>query len=176
MDSDKERDAFLDEIITNPEDTATKKIFADWLDDHDCPEEADFYREWSLDKYRESLAWMKGFSTNYLMDIDNDTDQLCTPEVRDVVEAARRYVREGYHTCISGQGFSSQECFMRKDEQGNPIQSEEGDTYDGWEQNEELLIQFWLNWQVLAGEYIPLLTLRVEDSQWGHPFTCCRSY
>jgi uncharacterized protein (TIGR02996 family) len=39
-----ERDALLQAIIDNPEDDAPRLVFADWLDDHDEPERAEFIR------------------------------------------------------------------------------------------------------------------------------------
>ncbi len=38
------QDAFLQTILLNPEDDTPRLIFADWLDDHDQPERAEFIR------------------------------------------------------------------------------------------------------------------------------------
>src|SRR5262249_22626393 len=38
------QDAFLADIIAHPEDDAVRLIYADWLDEHDQPERAEFIR------------------------------------------------------------------------------------------------------------------------------------
>lgn len=52
------RQEFLDEIQSDPENTSVRAIFADWLDEHDEPELADFMRSWSLDKYQKSVKYL----------------------------------------------------------------------------------------------------------------------
>ncbi len=39
-----EKQAFLNAIIDEPDDDALRLIYADWLDDHDEPERAEFIR------------------------------------------------------------------------------------------------------------------------------------
>lgn len=57
-----ERQAFLDAIKDNPRDEVVRKVFADWLDEHDEPEEADFYRAWSLEAYEEGARWLEEYA------------------------------------------------------------------------------------------------------------------
>jgi uncharacterized protein (TIGR02996 family) len=45
-----ERNAFLDALARNEDDTTTRLVFADWLDDHGEHEEADRQRKWPAAK------------------------------------------------------------------------------------------------------------------------------
>ncbi len=58
MNSIREREKFLEEIRTRPRNTSVRAIFADWLDEHDEPELADFYRSWTLERHEESEKWL----------------------------------------------------------------------------------------------------------------------
>ena len=40
--------AFIAAMKANPEDEAPHKVYADWLDEHDRPEEADYHRRWTV--------------------------------------------------------------------------------------------------------------------------------
>lgn len=40
--------AFFAAMDAAPEDEAPRKIYADWLDEHDRPEEALYYRRWNV--------------------------------------------------------------------------------------------------------------------------------
>jgi uncharacterized protein (TIGR02996 family) len=51
-----ERDAFLKALAENEDDTTTRLVYADWLDDHGEHEEADRQRKWTPAK-----AWLVGF-------------------------------------------------------------------------------------------------------------------
>ncbi len=51
-----ERNAFETAIRQDPWDTVTRLIYSDWLDDHDCPEEAESQRKWVT-----SHLWMREF-------------------------------------------------------------------------------------------------------------------
>lgn len=57
-----ERAAFVQAIEENPYDEVTRKVFADWLDDHDEPEEADRQRTWTAKQYDESKKWLEEFA------------------------------------------------------------------------------------------------------------------
>lgn len=58
------RDVFLAEIKANPYDECVKKIFADWLDEHDEPELADVYRNWDLGTAIDYEEYLKEFVAN----------------------------------------------------------------------------------------------------------------
>jgi uncharacterized protein (TIGR02996 family) len=57
-----EREAFLQGITDDPRDLATRRAFADWLDEHDEPELADFHRKWTVEKYDEARKWLQEFA------------------------------------------------------------------------------------------------------------------
>ena len=47
-----EREAFLEAIAANQDDTLIRLVFADWLDEHGEPEEAERQRQWPEAKRR----------------------------------------------------------------------------------------------------------------------------
>jgi uncharacterized protein (TIGR02996 family) len=57
-----EREAFLQGITDDPRDLTTRRAFADWLDEHDEPELADFHRQWTVEKYDEAWKWLQEFA------------------------------------------------------------------------------------------------------------------
>lgn len=63
-----ERDNFLQIIKDNPYDTVVRKVYADWLEEHDEPEEADFFRSWTLESRLASEKWLE----NFVADINED--------------------------------------------------------------------------------------------------------
>lgn len=69
MKDEEVRQQFLDEIKNNPYDISVRAIFADWLDEHDEPEEAELFRSWTLDKHQEAEDWIKSFA----LEINNET-------------------------------------------------------------------------------------------------------
>ena len=62
MSKDKERQAFEEALKENRYDEACHKIFADWLDEHDQPEEADWHRKWTKER-QEAEDWMRDFAS-----------------------------------------------------------------------------------------------------------------
>lgn len=63
-----DEEAFLAAIAAAPEDEAPHKIFADWLDEHDRPEDAAYHRRWTIEVAAEE--WLKKFA--HLVDADYD--------------------------------------------------------------------------------------------------------
>lgn len=57
-----QREAFLQAMTDDPRDLATRRAFADWLDEHDEPELADFHRKWTVEKYDEARKWLQKFA------------------------------------------------------------------------------------------------------------------
>ncbi len=101
------RQGFLMTIKANPLDPDIRAIFADFLDEHDQPEEADFFRSWTVEKHQAALA----FLTEYARVIDEhekmDWDSYEFDEVRlgpaaryrpftmdSLLEACTRYLDE----------------------------------------------------------------------------------
>jgi len=55
---------FLDAIHENPGDVDLRKVFADWLDEHDEPELADEQRNFDLELY-DAEMWLEEFADQY---------------------------------------------------------------------------------------------------------------
>ncbi len=56
-----EKQAFLEALEKNKYDHDTRKIFADWLEDHDEPEEADKHRKWTPE-FQKAEDWLIDFA------------------------------------------------------------------------------------------------------------------
>src|SRR5262245_33639443 len=67
-----ERQAFEDAINADPLDMTTRKVFADWLDDHDEPELADYHRTLTVGGYTEARGWVAVFAKGMVSDWDED--------------------------------------------------------------------------------------------------------
>jgi len=107
MNKADERAAFLAALANNEDDAVTRSIFADWLDDHDEPEEADRQRKWPAAK-----AWLMEFCLSinddeYAKD-ENGQEMWSQPPIgkkpdrphsyKDMIEAGHGAVaREGYY-------------------------------------------------------------------------------
>lgn len=66
----KELWAFLRAIEKNPYDVTTRKVFADWLDERDEPEEANKKRSFSVRK-QQAVDYVKRFCFQYGADYDD---------------------------------------------------------------------------------------------------------
>lgn len=58
-----DRQLFLDAITSNPRDMDLRKVYADWLDENDCPEQADIQRTMTIEQYQEAESWMVDFAS-----------------------------------------------------------------------------------------------------------------
>jgi uncharacterized protein (TIGR02996 family) len=94
-----ERKAFEDAIRADPYDRMTRLVFADWLDENDCPEEADWQRSWTL-RRQEAEEWL----ANFAGDIGGGQVTL-----EEVVEAGHAYVKDGSGTTLAGLGFDEED-------------------------------------------------------------------
>src|SRR5207248_10839401 len=56
-------------IEAAPDDEAPHKVFADWLDEHDRPEEADWHRLWTPKAGRAARAWFRTFAAAHSDDL-----------------------------------------------------------------------------------------------------------
>jgi len=56
--------AFIAAIAAAPDDEAPHKVFADWLDEHDRPEDAAYHRRWTVEVAR-SEQWLKDFCDSH---------------------------------------------------------------------------------------------------------------
>src|SRR5438309_15079 len=55
--------SFLEKLAKNPYDETTHRVFSDWLDEHDQPEEAQTHREWTKEK-QKAEDFLKDLSRN----------------------------------------------------------------------------------------------------------------
>lgn len=152
-----EREAFLTALAENEDDETTRLVFADFLDEHDEPEEADRMRKW-----RASKQWMTDWvrSINYgkweydddgeyVLDVDGSrvpakTDNLGDPHtLKDAIEAG--------HAAVQGKFYS-----WRTDAGSDYFHGydmEEGDyiKVDGVRQAAE----WFRHWSILTGVEVP---------------------
>src|SRR5262245_35925831 len=126
-----QREGFLQAITDDPRDLATRRAFADWLDEHDEPDLADFHRKWTVEKYDEAWKWLQEFAEFLNREGDaiyegededeyEDFDRNPNLSADDLLEAMRERVRTGeggiglwFDTpdeCYEGQG-RMWECF-----------------------------------------------------------------
>lgn len=116
-----EEKAFLLARAADPHDMVTCKVFADWLDEHDRPEEADGHRKWTSER-QESKDWLRGFaedlcmSYEFLMEITRENytkgqyhDGYCLPfDTPDRVYDESELFWRHYET-VTGQQLSGRD-------------------------------------------------------------------
>ena len=68
-----EERSLLDPINENPLDDGRRKVYADWLDEHDRPEEADEQRRWVTEK-GEAYTFLREFTRSARDGYDYDQD------------------------------------------------------------------------------------------------------
>ena len=120
--------ALLAAIEAAPNDEAPHKVYADWLDEHDRPEEADWHRAWTPKEARAARTWFRKFAAEH-SDEFGDGGPPYTAD--DMIQFGRDYLRDGsYHVQY---GMSLQE-FMFVD--GNRR-------------------TFWRNWALATGTFVP---------------------
>src|SRR5262245_12305237 len=93
-----QREAFLQAIQDDPRDLATHRAFADWLDEHDEPELADFHRTWTVEKYDEAWKWLREFAeflNNEGATVYEGEDRNPNLSAEDLLEAMHDQVRTG---------------------------------------------------------------------------------
>jgi uncharacterized protein (TIGR02996 family) len=87
-----ERHGFLEALEENEDDTPTRLVYADWLDDHGEHEEADRQRKWPVAK-----AWLREFCGV----ADDDADGYYIG-VKKVIREARSALEDGSFTVDCG--------------------------------------------------------------------------
>jgi len=88
----KEEDGFIKALEENEDDTATRLVYADWLDEHGEHEEADRQRKWPAAK-----AWLREFCGEE----DDDADAYYIG-VNALIEEARQALEDGSLTVECG--------------------------------------------------------------------------
>lgn len=88
---------FLAALARDDMDELTRNVYADWLDEHDRPEEANRQRKWC-----ESRRWIESFAERFGNDYD-DGRRLVTPMTYDrLMQAATDYAESGDYTTQHG--------------------------------------------------------------------------
>lgn len=101
MKADDEKAAFEEAIAENPYDETTRKVFADWLEEHGDDDEAILQREWTAEKHAAAEA----FLDDYASQCDLSRDEL--------LEIAQTYLAQGLgHTL----GFDTPDIVWRSED------------------------------------------------------------
>lgn len=85
------REAFLKALEENRYCEATHRVFADWLEENDEPELADFHRKWTAEwqrKYDAAETWLKWFAESV------------GSEVNEIVAAGKMYAEMGQESQV----------------------------------------------------------------------------
>ncbi len=97
----EQRQAFLDAIKADPYDTTVRKVFSDWLDENDEPEEADFFRSWTLEKHKEAEKWMEQYTEDATHQSSVwEGEKEFSMTVEQVIEAATKCLDIGERFCL----------------------------------------------------------------------------
>lgn len=123
------RDAFLTALAENEDDTTTRLIYADWLDEHGEHEEADRQRKWPASK-----EWLVNFCRDHNPPPDDEDPYLQVLSYADLIELGRAAVEEADEEEF---GFH---C-------GNNM-----DMCDALRANSQ---EFWKNWSIVTGIPLP---------------------
>jgi uncharacterized protein (TIGR02996 family) len=124
-----ERDAFLKALAENEEDTTTRLVFADWLDEHGEHEEADRQRKWPGAK-----EWLVRFCEQHNPDPDEEDPCEWVISYEVLLELGREAVEEADK---KGFGFS---C---------------GNNETMCDALRDSSREFWINWSVVTGIPLP---------------------
>ncbi len=91
-----EQTVFEQMIKENPRDFTTRKVYADWLDENDMPEEADKQRGWN-DSKQDSWEWLEDFADKGGVTWIRDESPYSTREItiQDLLDAGYGWVRDG---------------------------------------------------------------------------------
>lgn len=124
-----EREGFLKLLAENEDDTTTRLVYADWLDDRGEHEEADRQRKWPAAK-----EWLVKFCEANNPKPDDEDPYESVISYDDLVERARSAVE---HESTWGIGFSCGNNMSMCD----ALRSESG--------------EFWKNWSIVTGVPLP---------------------
>ena len=83
-----ERQGFEDALRENPRDEATHKIYADWLDENDEPELAQFHREFTVADYHDAKETIAYYA------------EVCEMSFDELITAGHTYLDTGDYECL----------------------------------------------------------------------------
>ena len=141
-----ERDAFLKSLTENEDDTLTRLVYADWLDERGEHEEADRQRKWpGAKRWLVQLCDLHNFQSE-----DEDPYERVIP-YRELVELGRTAVKEAVESDGPSDWRGVVDC-------GNNM-----DMCDALRDNHH---EFWANWSIVTGVPVP------SDVEENLHFTC----
>ena len=96
--------AFLKTIEADRYDGATRKVFADWLEENGYDDEALVQRSWTREK-QESIDWLTDFASELSDEYETFMDDLeiegsYTMTYEDLIAAANAYLEKGEAFCL----------------------------------------------------------------------------
>ena len=107
------RKAFEDTILTDPLDLTTRKVYADWLEDHGEHELAHFHRTMTVEKYTTAKKWMEAFAANAN---EYEEEGGTQRTFHECMEAAEKYFEHGVPTVVGVMGFGASEQLVTKED------------------------------------------------------------
>jgi uncharacterized protein (TIGR02996 family) len=122
-----ERTAFLRALAANEDDTTTRLVYADWLEEHSEYEEADRQRKWPAAK-----AWLVRFCQDNNPDPDEDPDEWII-SYEDLINLGREAIEETDEEVALSCGNNMSMC--------NALRSNSR--------------EFWKNWSIVTGIALP---------------------
>lgn len=159
-------------IKKDPYDSDTRKVFADYLEDHDRPEEADFQRYCAREEWKEARRWMEDFASrcgqhcvNYdeycesHFRGDRTMKEVLVPITFDMVMKVGRDVVDSYKQAVDANKEHPEWYVDRFVQLGS-------ETARNLMQDEETRKKFWECWQTIIRES---LEEGIKDCS---PFSC----
>lgn len=139
-----EREAFEGRLREDRYDQTTRLVFADWLEEHDCPEEADWQRRWTPE-WQKAYDEAEAFFTMFAEDAGANS-------VEEVLNAARLYAEERTTSQVGySMGLGATNLWGVYNFPEGPIGYEPAD--------------FWKHYEAYTGKEAP--------ADKGEPFHCC---
>jgi uncharacterized protein (TIGR02996 family) len=166
--------AFEEAVKQSPDDQALRLVYADWLEEHDQPEEALRQR-----KFLDAKKWLTDLAATLGMTCDNYSDiwHNYFQRTQGVTDEERRRIGDEAHNSQVWRPVSYDDLLQAgvAYAKAREIDSEWG--WDGFTQMGEecvrdtirgkLLDEYWDNWEVLTGLVRP-----AKDEHNGSPFSC----
>jgi uncharacterized protein (TIGR02996 family) len=93
-----EKAAFEKAIEEDPFDGTTRKVFADWLEEHGFDDEALLQREWTPKKMRAAEKWLKKFAAECSDEEDENAEEeegCFTLSYEALIQAGHKYLDTG---------------------------------------------------------------------------------
>lgn len=145
-------EAFLDRIKEEPKDAFARACYADFLDENDRPEEADFLRTWTPELHDQAVTFFTNLAEEMTREDGDEAGDYMTDktDVDDLVACGWKHVEYGLSSCPVGSGFWA----------------------DEWICDEKNRKQFWYYWSMITGKpFTPDSPGLLRD---GYLFSCCR--